>query len=279
MRYLTWNDIRIPSRKAGSRKGDNGKVLVIGGSREYVGAVALAGIAALCAGADWVTVFTTEKVGWAVNALSPDLVVSKVKGDYLSIRHVRKALEIEKKHDVVLIGNGISMKSGSFVRAFIRKSKKPMVLDADALKFVSIADVHDSILTPHEREYQILLQNSAFPKTADIRRFVGNNVVIRKGPVDQIIAIKGLYYNKTGNAGMTKAGTGDVLAGIAAGFYAQSGNALESAKAAAYISGMAGDILLKRRKGFTYLASDIADEIKKILKKARRNPAKSCEQQ
>ncbi|HJO01373.1 MAG TPA: NAD(P)H-hydrate dehydratase, partial [Candidatus Woesearchaeota archaeon] len=70
MKYITKKDIELPKRKKSSKKGDNGRVLIIGGSKEYVGAVALAGLAALRSGCDWVTVAAPEKVAWAVNCLS-----------------------------------------------------------------------------------------------------------------------------------------------------------------------------------------------------------------
>ena len=85
-----------------------------------------------------------------------------------------------------------------------------------------------------------------------------------KGKIDVIIFKDKIYYNKTGNAGMTKGGTGDVLAGLCAGFLAQSKDLLQSAINAAYFNGLIGDILLKKKKGFTYLASDMVEEIKGI---------------
>ena len=81
----------------------------------------------------------------------------------------------------------------------------------------------------------------------------------------EIISKDEIRYNKTGNAGMTKAGTGDVLAGLCAGFFAQSKDIFKSAVSAAYINGMIGDILLKKHKGYSYLASDIAEDIPKVL--------------
>ena len=63
---------------------------------------------------------------------------------------------------------------------------------------------------------------------------------------------------------MTKGGTGDVLAGLCAGFLAQSKGMLQSAVNASYFNKKIGDVLLKKKKGFTYLASDMAEEIKKI---------------
>jgi len=64
---------------------------------------------------------------------------------------------------------------------------------------------------------------------------------------------------------MTKAGTGDVLAGLAAGFYAQTKDILLAAKLAAFYSGQIGDILLKKKKGFTFLASDMIEEMSRIF--------------
>ena len=105
-------------RKA--KKGENGKVLVIGGSKEYVGAVALAGIAALRSGVDWVTVASPEKVGWEVNRLYADLVVRKLKGTKFLVKHIKELLELEKKHDIVLIGNGIGLQAKAFVLSYIK---------------------------------------------------------------------------------------------------------------------------------------------------------------
>src|SRR3989338_7845590 len=106
MHYISKKDIKLPKRKQTAKKGDNGRVLIVGGSKEYTGAVALAGLAALRCGADWVTVAAPEKVAWAVNALSADLVTVKLKGDYFSSKHVDEVGELARKHDVVLIGNG-----------------------------------------------------------------------------------------------------------------------------------------------------------------------------
>src|SRR3989338_6023010 len=96
VQYISKRDIKLPSRKKTAKKGDNGKALVIGGSKEYAGAVALAGISALRSGADWVTVAAPEKVAWAVNCLSADLVTFKLKGDYFSLKHVNQVKELAK---------------------------------------------------------------------------------------------------------------------------------------------------------------------------------------
>lgn len=264
MKNITKKDIKLPARNSKSHKGDNGKVLVIGGSRDYVGAVALAGLAALRSGVDWVTIAAPEKVGYAINSLSADLVVKKFKGDDFSVSHVKDILKLEKEFDAVLIGNGIGMHAKGFVKKYVRETKKPLVIDADALKHIRIQDVKNAILTPHKREFEVLLRNSGLNK-GNYRKHIRNNVVLLKGPVDEVVSSSKVYYNKTGNPGMTKAGTGDVLAGLCAGFLGQGLGLLQASINAAYFNGLAGDILLKRKRGYTYLASDLAEEIKKLV--------------
>lgn len=267
MKFIKKRDLVMHRR--GRRKGDNGRVLVIGGSREYVGAVALAGLAVLRSGVDWVTIAAPEKVAWAINALSVDLVVKKLEGDYLARKHVKELLKEEERYDIVLLGNGVTLKAKDFVRNFVKKSKKPLVIDADALKVVSLRDINNSILTPHAKEFEILLKNLGIKNKKELSRNLDNNVIILKGKVDEIITKNKTYYNKTGNAGLTKAGTGDVLAGLCAGFYAQTRDALKAAKMAAYYNGIIGDILLKKKKGFSYLASDMVEEVKRVFRRSK----------
>lgn len=288
MKFISKKDIKLPKRERGSKKGDNGRVLVIGGSKDYVGAVALAGLAALRSGADWVTIAAPEKVGWAINALTPDLVVKKCKGDYFSLKNYKNVFDLLKRHDVVLLGNGIGLKKETkkFVKKIIKKINCLKVIDADGIKILSANDLKNSIITPHIKELEIFLKNSKI-KNRIIKKIINekniekkaslikktmkkflekNNIVLLKGRIDAVISKDKISYNKTGNAGMTKAGTGDVLAGLTVGFLAQTKDLLQSAVNAAYFNGLIGDILLKKKKGFTYLASDMVGEIKRISK-------------
>ena len=258
---ISKKDIKILERRPNSHKGDNGRVLIIGGSKDYVGAVALAGLAALRSGVDWVTIAAPEKVGWAIAALTPDLVVKKYK-DFCASR-AKDILKFEKSFDAVLIGNGIGMHCKQFVNKYVKETKKPLVIDADALKHIRLQDVNSAILTPHKREFDILLKNSRLNKN-NYKKFLKNNVIILKGSIDSIITNNITYKNKTGNPGMTKAGTGDVLAGLCVSYLGQGLSLEQSAINAAYFNGLAGDILAKKKKGFTYLASDLVEEIKLI---------------
>src|SRR3989338_7772418 len=176
------------------------------------------------------------------------------------------------------------MHAKTFVKKYVRETKKPLVVDADGIKAISIDDVDNSILTPHMGELSMLLKNSkvsnsiikdindkklSIEKKANIikkslNKKIKNNIILLKGPVDAVISKNKIIYNKTGNAGMTKAGTGDVLAGLCVGFLAQTNDLWQSAVNAAYFNGLVGDILLKKKKGFTYLASDMVNEIKRL---------------
>jgi len=275
---------KLMERKKNAHKGENGYLLIIGGSEDFVGAPALAGLSALRAGCDLVTIAAPEKVAWTINRLSPDLITKKFAGKYFTLKHAKELLKLSERFDTVLIGDGLSRKADRCCLYFIKKSIKPKVIDADALKPLSFKDPHNSILTPHRKELEYMLINSkkefllpklktANPKeTADILQgnlkyfLQNNNVLLVKGPTDIIISRNKIALNKTGNPGMAKAGTGDVLAGLAAGFLAKTKDLFKSAVAASYINGYVGDIILKKKKGYSFIASDIVEDLGKISK-------------
>ena len=286
MQFITKSRIKFPKRGKDSHKGDNGLVLVVGGSKNFVGAVALSGLAALRSGCDLAKIIAPEKVAWAINAYSPDLVTLKLKGDYFKLKHFDIVRQSMEKFDVLLMGNGIGLQNETkkFCKKTIKNIKKLKVIDADAIKSISMSDAENSIITPHSKELEYFLKNSKINNSIikkinkekntekkskliknTAQKFLDkNNIILLKGRIDVIIAKDKIFYNSTGNAGMTKGGTGDVLAGLCAGFLAQSKNLLQSAINAAYFNGLIGDILLKKKKGFTYLASDMVEEIKRI---------------
>jgi NAD(P)H-hydrate epimerase len=262
-------EIKLARRSASSHKGDNGRVLVVGGSIDYVGAVLLASLAAYRAGADWVQVAAPEKVAWAINTFSPDIVTTKVKGEYFATPAVKKIVDISKNFDVTLIGSGIGKRhtTRKFAAAVIRKIKGFKVIDADAITAVKLQNVSNAILTPHRAELDKLLANSKI-RSSEIKNHINGNVILLKGKVDKIISKHKTAYNKTGNEGMTVAGTGDVLAGLTAGILSQEKNLFKSACAAAYVNGKAGDELLKQ-KGYGFIASELLEKIPVILRRLR----------
>ncbi|MFC1697139.1 NAD(P)H-hydrate dehydratase [Nanoarchaeota archaeon] len=263
--------MKYPKRGKKSHKGDNGTVLLIGGSKDFVGAAFLAGMSAFRTGVDLVLCACPEKVAWSINCMSPDLITRKLKGSYLETKHVDKIDDLVAKADVVLIGNGISMKSAGFVKKLVKKLSlmgKKMVIDADAIKAIKLQDVKNAIITPHEKEFKILLKNSKLNSNNFVKK-LGSNVLLLKSYEDKIYVNekKGLkvYVNKTGNAGMSVGGTGDVLAGICAGLLAQTGNLKKSAKDGAKLTGKIGDVLFRIYR-YGYTASDFIDEIPAMMR-------------
>lgn len=291
MIFITKSQIKLPKRKSGSHKGDNGYVLAVGGSENYIGAIALAGLAALRSGCDLVKIIAPEKVAWAINAYSPDLVTMKLKDKYFKPIHFNIVKKNMDKFDVLLIGNGISLNNETkkFCKKIIKEIKKLKVIDADGIKSISMNDAGNSIITPHSKELGHFLVNSKINKSTIIKlnneknivkksqlikkitqKFLDkNNIILLKGKVDAIISKDNIFYVRRGNPGMTKGGTGDVLAGLCAGFLAQSKDLLQSAINASYFNKKIGDILLKKKKGFTYLASDMVEEIKRLDSKKK----------
>jgi len=279
---------KLMERKKTSRKGENGYALIVGGSEEYVGAVALAGLAALRSGCDLVTIAAPDKVAWTINTYNPDLITHKVRGSNFNIKNAKEIVKFSDRYDAVCLGNGVTRKADKFCQYFIRKSDKLKVVDADALKSMSFKDFRNSILTPHETELEMLLVNSnkefLLPKLkvsnakekaeilqGNLRYFLqNNNVILVKGATDIIISRNKVSYNRTGNQGMTKAGTGDILSGLAVGFLAKTKDLFKSAVAASYVNGWVGDQLLKKKKGYTFIASDIIDDLTKLSEAAKK---------
>jgi len=276
---------KLMERKKTSHKGENGYVLLVGGSEDYVTAPALAGLAALRTGCDSVTIAAPEKVAWTINQISVDLISHKVKGSTLNIKNAKELAKFADRYDAVLLGNGLTRNSDKFCQTFIKKFQGLKVIDADALKSASFKDFRNSIITPHEKELEIMLINSGkdflLPKIresnakekADIlqgnlRYFLqNNNVLLLKGATDIIISRNKIAFNRTGNQGMTKAGTGDVMAGLVVGFLGKTKDMFKSAVAGAYINGLMGDLLLKKKKGYCFIASDILEDLEELERK------------
>ena len=280
----------LVSRDSDSHKGDNGRILIIGGGA-YSGAPALTAMASLRAGADIATIATPASVSDVIASFSPNLIVSSLTSDVLTPDDLPIITELVQEHDVVVIGMGLGRGELTLraIKAIIPICKK-VVIDADALSALDLPldgapdgtsggvvipteFQHNAIITPHAGEFKRLV-GCDIPKdwkkrTALVKKFAKENnvVVLLKGKMDIISDGASIKMNKTGNVGMTVGGTGDVLAGIVGALYAKN-NASESAAAASFINGLAGDIAFEEY-GFGLLATDVIDNIPKAIKKAK----------
>lgn len=284
--------IQSLSRKKDSHKGENGTVLIAAGDQDYVGAAALAGLAALRSGSDLSIIAAPEKVAWAINCLTPDLITIKLKGTGFKKEHVKALQAWAKKADSILIGNGIGLKSKEFVAEAVKKFKdKLKVIDADALKSLDLKETYNAVITPHAREFEILLGNNGNKDLAKILKenryddkmlteskkialilenldhfFKNNNVLLLKGVEDLIISRTKVLVNRTGNEGMSVGGTGDILAGLVAGYLSQTHDLFESACLAAHNCGKIGDMLMEdaRYGKYGFIASDFLQKINNL---------------
>lgn len=278
----------LPERKAEAHKGDYGRLLVVGGGLDYVGAPALVALAALRTGVDLAIVAAPEKTAWAINSISPDLITIKLPGRKFGPSAVPELDKHLKRATAVVVGPGLGMSSETR-KGVIELTKKlaesypqlPAIFDADGLKVLAtkreLLRNPNWVVTPHAGEFE-LLTGLNLPAADDQRakqvRAAAKDlgcVVLLKTGVDIISAPDGrCALNRTGNPGMTVGGTGDVLAGIVGAFLAQGVEAFQSAVAGAFLCGYAGDLCLQDM-GYEFVASDLIKKLPLALAKIRRS--------
>lgn len=167
----------FPRRDPNSHKGDNGRVLIIGGSINYFGAPILAGLGALNSGADLVYLLVPECNFEVSRSFYPDFIVRKYPGNFLNSRALDNISELLDKVDAVLIGPGLSEEVEILrtVALIIKKAKCPVILDAQAIPAIAqlglIGDqtghrenLPEIIITPHREEMNELLEGETLPK-------------------------------------------------------------------------------------------------------------------
>jgi ADP-dependent NAD(P)H-hydrate dehydratase / NAD(P)H-hydrate epimerase len=255
-------------RSQESHKGDSGRILVIGGG-PYTGAPALSAMAALRAGADIVTVAAPKAAARTISCYSPNLIIQELSGDHLCPDDLTILKEQIARHDVVVMGMGLGRHAETMatLAEIIPLCKKP-VIDADALQ----PDLPlKGIVTPHAGEFRrisgIDLVDLDYKERVEPLKVYAHGkslVVLLKGKVDLISDGEVVRANTTGNPGMTVGGTGDVLAGITAAFYART-TALRAATAAAFVNGRAGDLVYPE-KDFGMVATDVIEKIPQAMR-------------
>lgn len=263
--------LRYPVPSSDSHKGNNGRLLVIGGG-PYFGAPALASMAALRTGTDLVTVAAPDSVYHEIASVNPTLMIQGLKGDRLCPDHILDLLALSERNDVVLIGPGLGIDPNTVktVNLFITLCKKPMVIDADGINALPSAFVAktQTVITPHAAEFSRLTgQTSSEEDAVSSAAKEKNCTIILKGKTDVISDGKSTRFNETGCAGMTGAGTGDVLAGIVSALLSKGLTPFEASCLGAYISGKAGENAFDRLS-YGMIATDVIDSIPLVLKDA-----------
>lgn len=251
----------LPVRPADAYKGSCGRVGVIAGSSGLSGAAVLAANGAMRSGAGLVTV-------GSVISLQPVLAMKLTEAmtcgwpetdqASLSSAAIYAMLELDNNSDVTLIGPGLGRHEETqvVIRQLIQTAQRPLVIDADALRALAadIAIIKQTealaVVTPHLGEMAAL--------TGLELDYIKHNrlAVARKASVEWgcVVVLKGagtivaypdgeVYINTTGNAGLATGGTGDVLAGVIAGFIAQGMSSQAAAVASVYVHGLAADLV------------------------------------
>ncbi len=279
MNYVTSSLIKdiYRERPKWSHKGDFGRLLIIGGSKRYTGAPALAAyaaIASLKAGVDLVTVAAPRRAADITAKFSPNLITEPFEGEFFTSKHVKDILKLSKKFDAISIGSGLGMEreTQSFVVEFIKRTSKPCVVDADAIKVLKRKRLGKNfVLTPHDYEFYSMSgekpRHDLTGRIKMVEKFAGkiHSIILLKGAVDIISNGRETFLNRTGNPYMTTGGTGDVLTGVCGGLLAQGVPPFRAACAAAYITGKAGDFAAKK-KGPGLVATDVIESIPKVIK-------------
>lgn len=267
----------IPSRKINSRKGDNGVVLVIGGSYIYHGAPLLSSLAAIKAGADLVYTAVPKIIVDPIRSYSPNLIVIPLMDPKLTRGTVNKLLgSIPTNIDSVTIGMGSKIEDKIPLKILIDKLLDRGIrlsLDASAL----VADIlpllpnNNAVVTPHSGEFKRLFglipplhlpdRISIVEKLAD----QNSVVILLKGSTDIISNGVVTYINPKKTPSMTIGGTGDILSGLVATMLAKNTNPIEAASVAVYINGRSGK-LAQEKYGCHIVATDLIEMLPYIMK-------------
>lgn len=241
----------LEPRQWSGHKGTYGHALLIGGSNQYPGAIALSGHAALHVGAGLSTVAAPKNCHCAVFGIGPEAIFHQLEGETVTSEDLLPLLELSEGKAIGL-GPGWSTVPPvkAFFLAYLEKIDWPIVLDADALNLLAETQCWDlvpamSILTPHPKEMQRLLQLDAIPEdrleAAESLARQRDVIVILKGSGSIIASPTNTWVNSTGNPGMGTGGAGDVLTGMVTGLLAQGYDPEPAAIIATYLHGLAGD--------------------------------------
>jgi NAD(P)H-hydrate epimerase len=287
-----------PIPKKESHKGDNGRLLIIGGG-PYYGAPALSSFAAQRTGVDLVIVATPKKVARAITSyspllikpvklakrlaeISPTLIVKELSNEKNLVLKDIKIIEKQiKKTDALLIGPGLGAEKQTqeTIKKIIKKfteQKKPIVIDADAIRVIgkkqNIIKNTKTVITPHTGEFKDLtgvnLTNDVKKRRKEVQKWakkLGVTIVL-KGPIDVISNGEVTKLNDVHNPSMTVGGTGDVLAGIIGALVSKGVDPFNAARMGIFINGAAGNLAFEKYS-YGLIATDVIEEIPNVLKK------------
>jgi NAD(P)H-hydrate epimerase len=293
LRVITGEDVALafPPRRTEAHKGEFGHLLVIAGSTGKAGAAALAGMAALRAGAGLVTVASPESIQATVASFAPELMTERLQETSegtISLQAEHRIDVLLRGKDAVVLGPGLSTnpETVQFARRLVARCPAPLVLDADGLNAfhghydaLSASAAPFRVLTPHPGEAGRLLALSTKDIQADrieIARRMARQTgwcTVLKGWRTIVAGASGeTWINMSGNPALAKGGSGDVLSGIIGAALARHQDppgpvaAIDKMKdirvaAAVHVHGLAGDMARDELHENTVLATDVIESL------------------
>ena len=267
----------IPARKSTSRKGNNGIVLVIGGSYIYHGAPILSSLAALRCGTDLVYTSVPKINVTPTRAISPNLIVIPLVDQKLTLGAVKKLVgALPRNLHSATIGMGLAIQEKNsllhLVESLLNRDVR-LSLDASALipEVLPLLANKNVVVTPHTGEFRRLFgdipSDSKNERIQLVEKHALDNgvTILLKGPTDIISNGNTTYLCQKNTPAMTVGGTGDVLSGLVAGLLSQNRNSLESAAAAIFICSFAGKEV-QEKLGLHMTSMDLINSIPNAMK-------------
>ena len=253
-------------RKNDSHKGQNGKVMVIGGNAIFHGAPILCSLGAEYSGVDLVFPFMPPCHAQVARTYSLNFILQTFAKDHLTPKDIKHILHSSEKADVVVIGPGLGDEKDTTkaVKELLSKLEKPTVVDASALLYTNSLP-ETTVLTPHRGEFKKLTGDDPTPENVQKWAKNLNVTILCKGPEDIIADKDELIVNKTGNALLTVGGTGDVLSGLIGGLIAQGHEPIDACQIATNTLGEAAERLSHHQNSLR--AQELAEMIPKMLYK------------
>ena len=257
---------RYLHRKEDSHKGDYGHLLIVAGCQAMPGAAVLATGAALVSGCGLVTLHSTARALQAVVNNFPSAMLSEDPG-----AHFSRIPDGLARYSTIAVGPGLGREAETadalheLIGAGI-----PMVLDADALNLLSehpewLSEIPaGSVMTPHLGELRRLIPFEKGQEETAARELVARSgcIVVLKGYHTRVFSPDGnCYVNSTGNPGMAKGGSGDVLTGLVAGLIARGYPVLTATAFGVWLHGFAGDYLTETRTAEAWSSRDLIDHL------------------
>ncbi|MDE5882049.1 MAG: NAD(P)H-hydrate dehydratase [Muribaculaceae bacterium] len=264
----------LKPRRKFSGKRDYGSVLLMAGSIGMIGAAVLAARACMRSGAGLVTVHSAKSGMQIVQTAVPVAMFEPDKNDnYIT------DMTVHHTHQAVAVGPGIGVNPRTIdaLESLLKTCKSPLVLDADALNCIAARPAllqilpPQTIITPHIGEFDRLFgehsnSEERLKKAIDMAKYY-NIIIVLKGHYTVTVRPTGrVYFNSTGNPGMSTAGSGDVLTGVIAAFVAQGYRPEHAATIGVYVHGLAGDLVTADLGEFGVMATDIADYCGKAIR-------------